>query len=208
MKMIDLTGQKFGMLSVIEKDESYKNETYWKCICDCGNIVNVRSTRLRNGRSKSCGCSKGKMISEAVTKHGMSRTKLYNVWNTMRMRCYNPKSISYKNYGGRGITVCDEWKNSSKAFCDWAIKNGYKEGLSIDRINVNGNYEPDNCQWITHKEQANNTRNNHFIEYNGECHTRSEWAAITGISAETLKMREARGWSTERLLTEPVSEGK
>lgn len=117
------------------------------------------------------------------------KTKLYRVWSTMKERCYNPNHIKYKNYGARGITICDEWKNSFKAFRDWAYANGYEEGLSIDRIDNNKNYEPSNCRWATMTQQANNKSTNRLIEIDGETHTMTEWSRISGIKAQTIWAR-------------------
>lgn len=132
-----------------------------------------------------------------------SKSKIYYVHNTMNQRCYNQNNAQYKNYGARGISVCDEWKGSNgfEAFYQWSLKNGYKEGLSIDRIDVNGNYEPNNCRWITQKEQMNNTRINVYIQYKGETHTMKEWAEILGIPYKRLWKRFHNGWSVEKALS-------
>lgn len=134
-------------------------------------------------------------------KHGMSNTPLYRAWDSMKARCYRKTTAPYKRYGGRGIKVCDEWKYDFIAFKDWALANGYVEGLSLDRIDVNGNYEPSNCRWVSMKEQENNKRNNFRIEYNGKTHTMSEWSDIMGIPPMVLQHRFKRGWSVEKALT-------
>jgi len=171
-KFQDLTGMKFNRLTVIEKD--YKNKSgrsCWKCICDCGNETIVRSDILKDGRVKSCGClhdSNAKTMSKNNVTHGLSykghHHRIYNIWATMKQRCYNPNATKYENYGGRGITICDEWKIDVINFYNWAIANDYSENLSIDRINSNGNYEPSNCRWVTMKVQQNNRRNSHQIK--------------------------------------------
>lgn len=153
---IDLTGQRFGSLTVIERDFT-KSTTAWKCQCDCGNECVVFSANLTRGHTKSCGCLR--------LKHGQYYQKIYWVWSSMKKRCYNSNHPTFKNYGARGIKVCDEWKNSFQSFYEWAIKNGYESGLkqgecTLDRIDVNGNYEPSNCRWVSMKEQQNNKRNN------------------------------------------------
>ena len=135
--------------------------------------------------------------------HHQSGTKLYDVWCAAKARCNNPKNKNYKHYGGRGIKVCDEWENSFQAFYEWAMANGYKEGLSIDRIDNDGNYEPANCRWVTQEEQCNNRRTSHKLTYEGETHTITEWSKITGIKRKIISQRVNNlGWSIERALTE------
>lgn len=130
----------------------------------------------------------------------MTRTRIYRIWSDMKTRCYQKSHRSYNNYGGRGITVCEEWKNSSDSFIEWAFSSGYQEHLTLDRIDTNGNYEPSNCRWITRKEQCNNTRKNVFLEYKGKKQTVSQWAEELGIKDGTLRGRLNRGWSVERAL--------
>ena len=132
-------------------------------------------------------------------KHGMKGTRLYNVWINMRQRCYNKNMPSYKNYGERGIVVCEEWHDFAE-FYKWAMENGYKNDLTIERINVNGNYEPNNCKWATREEQAYNKRNNRYITYNGKTQTMKEWSVETGINYFKIRDRLRRGWSVERTL--------
>lgn len=160
----DIKSQKFNRLTVIEYvglDKNFKR--LWKCKCDCGREIVVDTSSLTTGNTKSCGCYKNEMIKTLNLKHGKSHIKLYYVWQEMKKRCLNPKSKSYKNYGKRGITVCNEWADNFETFAKWAIRNGYKEGLSIDRVNNNGNYEPNNCRWVTSKIQTRNTRRNRYI---------------------------------------------
>lgn len=193
-------GERFGRLQVVECVNKNKNGAkIYHCICDCGNEKDAIGAELRRGKVKSCGCLFREVQLKNVTKHGGRYCTLYNVWKDMRRRCTNEKRGNYKNYGGRGITVCDEWQDF-QAFYDWAMSNGYKEGLTIDRINVNGNYEPSNCRWATQREQANNKRTNILLDVGGVKHTVAEWATIKGIRPSTIYSRLYRGCSAEKAL--------
>ena len=150
-----VAGQKYGRLTPIQYDSGFKK---WECVCECGTLVFVKSAALNNGNTRSCGCLQKDISRNIGTKHGMSDSKLQRVWSGMKQRCYNPNNKSYHYYGGKGIKVCDEWKEDFQAFYDWAMSNGYKEGLTIDRIDVNGNYEPSNCRWVTQKQNNENRR--------------------------------------------------
>lgn len=201
MRLIDLTGQKFGRLTVLSRTEhETRKGVFWLCRCDCGKETVVASGKLKSGTTRSCGCSrKGKT---SAFRHGMSRTRLYSIWGKMKERCSNPKDPGYKNYGGRGIKVCGEWQDFL-GFYDWSIKNGYSDDLSIDRINVNGNYEPSNCRWADRITQANNKRSSRFIECNGIKKTISEWSRETGLSSNCIADRLKSGWSTEDAISKP-----
>ena len=162
-KFNDLTGKRFGRLIVVERAENYispqgQARKRWLCKCDCGNMVIVPARSLINDASKSCGCLQKEIAKNTFTRHGKRGSRLYIIWSSMKTRCYNGKSRAYKWYGGRGIKICDEWLNDFQAFYDWAMANGYKDDLTIDRIDVNGNYEPSNCRWITISEQQKNKR--------------------------------------------------
>ena len=142
-------------------------------------------------------------------KHGMAHTKIYRVYCRIKQRCYDKNVKEYKHYGGRGIKMCDEWRSDFMTFYKWAMANGYKEGLTIERKDVNGNYEPSNCCWITQKDQKNNKRNNHTLTYNGETHTMAQWAELKGLKIQTLANRlNIYGWDIERALNEPAVKGK
>lgn len=190
-----------------ERDK--RNALYYLCKCDCGKEFKVVSDRIY--KIKSCGCMRNKMIGEGNTKHGGSCSRLYAIWTNMKSRCYSPNNKSYKDYGGRGIEVCDEWRDSFSAFREWAIQTNYDEtamygDCTLDRINVDGNYEPDNCRWVSEKVQQNNRRDNNRITFNGETHTLSEWSHITGITQNTLSARLRHGWDIEKTLTMPQKE--
>lgn len=176
----------------------------YDCVCDCGATKTISSSNLRYGTSRSCGCLARELNSQRSKTHGMSDTRLFNIWSGMRTRCYNKSDYHYKWYGARGITICDDWKNDFQAFYDWSMQNGYKEDLSIDRIDNDGNYCPGNCRWITHHEQSYNTRSNVYLTYNGETKCVSEWSNIIGISDGTLYHRIKCGWSDEKILTTPI----
>jgi hypothetical protein len=148
-----------------EKDK--KGKIRWLCQCDCGNKTVVSATLLIREKTRSCGCLTIEAVIKRNTTHGLRYSKIHSVWNDIKNRCNNKKGKDYMCYGGRGIRVCNEWNNNFKAFYDWAYESGYKEGLTIDRINTDGNYSPDNCRWATMKEQSNNRRNNIFVSING-----------------------------------------
>ena len=164
----------------------------WMCKCLCGSdrIWKVSGGNLRSGHVISCGCLQKEIMSKVKTRHGDShKNRLYTIWCGMKSRCFNKNNSAYMNYGGRGISMCEEWIESYADFKNWAINNGYNDSLTIERINVDGNYEPNNCKWATWKEQGNNTRRNDFIEYNGEKHTITEWAEKIGVLPSTLWAR-------------------
>lgn len=208
-KLIDLTGQKFGRLTVIRRAENAKNgKSRWKCICDCGDEKVLRGEDLRMGKIMSCGCllkeSSAKRMQKLLTKHGQAGTRLYRVWTGMKQRCYDTKIPYYKNYGGRGITICDEWLHDFQVFYDWSMANGYDETApkgqcTLDRIDNNLGYSPSNCRWATRKEQQNNTRRNYFIEYKGQQYTISQLGKKLGIAPATLSWRLHNGWGIDEL---------
>lgn len=203
-KFIDLTDKRFGKLKVVCRADDYISPkgyvaVNWLCECECGNTTVVRGCNLKSGATTSCGCER--VVNPNRLKHGGTDTRLHKIWMSMRRRCHNKNDKSYRDYGGRGITICEEWNDFEK-FRDWAIQNGYEDCLTIDRVNNDGNYCPDNCRWADSVTQANNTRHNHCIDYNGEIHTLAEWARITGISYHKLKDRINKcGWGIEKALT-------
>lgn len=207
-KLQYLTGQKFGKLTVINFNHKIKTnygqwKYYWLCECECGNTIIVCSSNLKTGHTKSCGCLKIENTVNANKKHGLAKHRLYKIWENLKFRCLNKKCNSFKNYGNRGITVCIDWLNNFENFYTWAIANGYKDDLTIDRIDNNGNYESDNCRWVNAKKQANNRRSNRLITYNNETHTLSEWANKYNIKISKLWARLNSGWTIEKSLTTP-----
>lgn len=193
---LDLTGRRFGRWTVLEEAGRRNGGVMWKCRCDCGTVREVRSNHLVMNRSVSCGCYN----KEIITTHGNTKTDLHHVWANMKDRCLNAKSSESKNYLKRGITICKEWIESYEAFERWAKENGYKKGLTLDRIDNDGNYEPSNCRWADMKTQCRNRRSNVFLEYLGERHCISEWAEITNQPYARLSSRHRRGWSDKEII--------
>ncbi len=196
---------KFSYLTTIELVEIKDSKEMWLCKCDCGNESIVSAANLINKHTKSCGNRKNHPV---YIKHGLCQTRIYNIYEKMKSRCYAESCGEYKWYGERGIKVCDEWKNDFMSFYNWAMANGYSNDLSIDRIDVNGNYEPNNCRWVDMKTQQNNRRNNKNISFNGETRTVSQWADKIGISQDTLGARILNGWCIEKALTTPLLKSK
>lgn len=209
---LDLTGQRFGRWTALYDTgrKTVGGNHYWMCKCDCGTTKEVDSGQLRIGGSKSCGCHRRDRMSKLNLKHGGRKDRLYLVWMDMRRRCNDPKNENYFRYGGRGIKV-DEAFNEYADFKAWAYANGYddtaKHGdCTIDRIDVNGNYSPDNCRWVNLVVQANNRRSNAIITYNGKSMTRSQWEKELGFKKGTLAWRINAGWTVERMLTQRPEE--
>lgn len=212
MKIVDVTGQKFGRLTVIKREGLKYGGSAWLCKCDCGNVKIIALQHLRHG-TKSCGClskeiaserGKKSKIGDRSRKHGDFGTKLYGIWAGMKRRCYNPRTKYYKDYGGRGITVCDEWKNDYSKFKEWALANGYQEGLSIERIDVNKGYSPDNCKFITINEQNSNKRISIRLQYQGKEYSIKELSKLTGIKERTIRDRYERGLPIEEILNPKI----
>ena len=191
----DLTGKRFGRLTVIGVEDNGKRQTYYACQCDCGNVKVIRADALVGGCTVSCGCKKKEQDRINLTanhSHKMSGTRLYVIWNGMKGRCNNPNDPRYDRYGGRGISVCEEWNTSFQSFYDWAISNGYSEELTIDRIDNDGNYEPSNCRWSTNKEQCNNRATNINIKIGNATKTLTEWCEIFDVDVARTMARYHR----------------
>lgn len=202
----DLTGQRFGRLTVIERVENNKfGQTRWKCHCDCGTDKVIDAQSLISGKTQSCGC----LNLENHTTHQMAYTLIYRTWGSMKARCLNPNAPNYKNYGGRGIKICDEWQNDFQAFYDYVsqLEHYGEKGYTLDRINVNGNYEPNNLRWATAKEQRRNRRDNHIVEYKGVKMCLTDAAIKSGINKCTLLARVKKGDTGDELFR-PVKSKK
>lgn len=200
-KFEDLTNKRFGKLLVVENTNKKRNKkTIWLCKCDCGNYKEVQVDNLTSGHTKSCGCLNGKGY-----KHNLKNTRLYYIWSCMKQRCYNENHKQYKDYGQRGIKICNEWHEFIN-FYNWAINNDYQDNLTIDRINNNGNYEPDNCRWVNMKIQSNNRRSNHIIEYKNETHTLKEWCDILKLNYKTIQTRiNSLKWNVKKAFETPTN---
>ena len=197
----NMIGEKFNMLTVLEECEERKDrKKVYKCLCDCGNVVNVIGTNLRNGHSKSCGCLSTQILKDRSITHGKSNTRLYRIYYNMKTRCNNQNNEHYNNWCKRGITVCDEWSKDFMTFHDWAISHGYSDNLTIDRIDNNKGYSPDNCRWVTNLEQQNNTRKNVYLTYNGKTQTIAQWSRELNVRPETIWKRHHKGWSDKECL--------
>jgi len=205
-KFSNLTGQKFGRLTVLGlSPKKSGRKSYWVCQCSCGNKTVVRSDILKNGSTMSCGCLKKEQDEKNLDhtrKYGDEIThesRLYQIWQGMRYRCENPNDRSYPRWGGRGIKVCHEWSTDYAKFKEWALSHGYHSDLSIDRIDVNGNYEPSNCRWANAKTQCNNRTTTIKVPYHGEVHSLTEWAEALGFKVNTIITRYHHGDRGERL---------
>lgn len=190
-KLIDLSGQRFGRLVALDYERAGRR-TYWRCMCDCGTEHRVETNNLRRGKSRSCGCLGAELSSERNSTHHRSGTQLYRVWASMKRRCNVPTCNSYPDYGGRGISVCDRWANSFEAFLA-DMGEAPTANHSIDRIDVNGNYEPGNCRWATNKQQSRNRRSNAVFSHDGRSATLTEWAEISGVPLITIRKRLQAG---------------
>lgn len=196
----DITGNRYGRLVVLgyagvrRVGAKQRTATLWNCKCDCGSSIVVIKSYLIRGTTKSCGCLKRETNQKRLTTHGKSKTRLYKIWIMMRDRCINPSSSAYEYYGGRGIYVCDEWigNDGFQRFSEWATNNGYADTLTIERIDVNSGYAPDNCKWITRAEQMRNRTNTHWVHYSGETYTLSEASKKFGFDRATIRKHEKK----------------
>ena len=207
----DLTGRVYGRVTVVRFVDTIKKHPTWQCICECGTVFQCTSGRLTSGNTKSCGCLKREVTGRLNLKHGCARvekrTPEYTVWKGVVKRCFNPNDSNFANYGGRGITVCDRWMEpDGQGFLNFLYDMGKRPSLahSIDRIDVDGDYEPGNCRWADSKQQARNRTDNRVLTLNEKSQTMVEWAEELGMSYMVLSMRIQRGWSHERALTTPV----
>lgn len=204
---IDITGMKFNRLQAIEYVGQGYSGARWKFKCDCGNEVVTASYFVRKGMTKSCGCWNEENKHNRYKIHGMHKTRLYQAWIHMKQRCKNPKCKSYKNYGGRGIEVCQDWEKSFINFKDWAYKNGYTDALTLDRIDNDKGYYPENCRWVNMLVQENNKRNNHYYLINGEMKTLSQISREYNISRNALYYRiHTKGKTLEESVKELTEE--
>ena len=203
-ELIDITDVQFEHCVALRYVCGGKQGAKFLCRCECGKEFVARSVDLRKGRVKSCGCVNRRELINKNTKHGYHDHPIYFALSHIKQRCCNPKCAEYQNYGGRGITVCDEWLNNPKSFIDWSIQNGWRKGLTIDRIDNDKGYEPSNCRWVDMNVQENNKRNNHFLEYKGRRLTISQWSKEIGISRDSINYRILNGWTIEETLNTPV----
>lgn len=204
-KLDDLSGKRFGKLVVVKRapnriQKSGQFKVMWECQCDCGNVKDINSFDLKSGATKSCGCMHNEIFSKIRKTHGMYGTRIYRIWNNMRERCTNKNVFAFKDYGGRGIEVYQEWANF-EIFYKWAKSAGYSDSLTLERKDVNGNYCPENCCWIPAKLQSRNTRKTFWITYQGETKCAAEWSEITGIPRSTLYNRKHKlKWSDDKII--------
>ncbi len=195
---LDLSGKRFGRLVAISCAGKNKyNKTLWLCKCDCGNEKAIALDQLTSGGTRSCGCleyeNRQMFGTRSKRTHEQTKTRLYRIWLGMKTRCYNKNDAHWKDYGSRGISVCEEWRNGFEAFRDWALKNGYDESLTIDRIDPNGGYAPSNCRWVTPADQQRNKRSNKYYTFRGKTQLIPAWAKEFGVTDSTLRSRIRRG---------------
>jgi hypothetical protein len=198
-----VVGQIFGSLTILSETDKRGGERMVEAVCECGLVKIYYLSALKRGHTRSCGCKKSQLLTNSKIKHGLAYTRIYTVWQDMKARCYNENNAGYKNYGGRGITVCDEWKDDFECFSRWAFKNGYRDDLFIDRENNDGNYTPTNCRFVTRKTSARNTRRNILITYQGKSQSLPDWCDELNIPYKLMRQRiKTPGWNIDRMFTD------
>ena len=201
--MQDLTGQRFGRWTVIRFSHTTQyRENYWYCRCDCGNENAVRCSHLTKALSQSCGCFQRECVAQQSYKHGLTQHPIYGTYHQMKNRCYNPNDSRYRDYGGRGITICSKWRYSVVNFLDDMGER--PPGTTLDRIDNDGPYSPENCRWATSYQQGSNTRKNHWLEHDGQRLTVAQWARRLNVNQSTIYSRLRYGWSISDALTRPI----
>lgn len=205
-RIIDLTEQRFGRLTVVSRADNYKGgHARWNCVCSCGNTTTVIGSCLRNGSTKSCGCIRDEKTANLKKSHGKAKSRLYHIWKGIKCRVLNANTKDFKNYGGRDIGICKEWENDFSVFERWALSNGYSDVLTIDRIDNDKEYSPSNCRWTDIIVQSNNKRTNRRITYKGETKNLTEWARELNIDVRVLHGRIfRRNWSIDKAFTTPT----
>lgn len=204
----DISNQRYSRLIVLNYEYTNKKKAYWKCKCDCGNETIVSATALKSGNTKSCGCLHKEQSRINICKYHPKQIiyarefekDIHTRYKCMKSRCYNKNHKAYKNYGGRGIKVCMEWKNDFNAFYIWAINNGFKKELTLDRIDTNKDYSPTNCRWVDNLTQQNNKRNNRYLNYDNKKYTISQWSRILNIPKGTIEDRLRKKLPMEQVL--------
>lgn len=201
----DLCGQSFGRMTVVlEAGRDKHKNVLWKCVCECGNVSFATTHDLESGHTRSCGCLRSEVTTSKNTRNRSTKRSndihLYNVWAAMKQRCCNSNHARYKDYGGRGITLCNQWMDY-EPFYEWAMANGYRRGLDIDRINNDAGYSPDNCRFITRQQNCRNKRDNRYITLFGTTRVLQEWCDIFGLDSKVISHRISRGASQEEALT-------
>lgn len=201
--MKNIIGKKFGRLTVLKFHHNSgkpRYENFFECKCECGNLKVCSMQNLISGNTQSCGCIKKEQTIQMFTKHGKRHTRLYRIWLNMKNRCNNKKSKCFYYYGGKGIKIYDEWLNDFMSFYNWSMSHGYRDDLTIDRIDNNKDYCPENCRWVTYLQQGRNTERNHLLTINGETRCICEWAEYVGICKDTIYNRMKKGLSGEDLI--------
>lgn len=209
---LNIKDMTFGSLTALGPVRKSKNgRIIWLCQCKCGNMTEVRTSHLMSGHTQSCGCLGSRMSAgERFSTHGLGKTKEYGSWAGIIQRCTNPNDVRYPDYGGRGITICEEWRHSFLAFYNHVsfLSHSGEKGYSIDRIDNNSNYEPGNVRWSTAADQNRNTRRNIMLTHNGKTQCLTDWANDIGVSPRMLHKRFQNGWSTEKILLTPARKQK